>query len=147
MTVSDDSLDRGDAGDRGGSGGPVSPEAISHIASLARLQVPDTEVAALSQHFSRILDFVDKLEEVDVDGVAPTLHPAISLDQARPDVPEPTRGLAMNPDQAEVGAEVAVERVAANAPDADGACFLVPRVVDAPADRSTRENNDSASTP
>ena len=45
--------------------------AVGRVARLARIRIPDDEVERLAQELSAILDWIDKLGEVDVSGVEP----------------------------------------------------------------------------
>ena len=100
---------------------PVIGEAgVRRIAELARLQLGKDQIPELSQHFERMLDFVEKLNEVDVEGVEPDLHPARSSDELREDK---LRGAASP------GGPVDREQILNNAPEEDGQHFLTPRVV------------------
>ena len=62
---------------------------LRHVAELARLKLEDAEIALFQPQLEKILGFVDKLKELDVEGVEPTFH-AIPLtnvlrdDAARP---------------------------------------------------------------
>lgn len=47
---------------------------IAHIAKLARLGLVEEEKKKFANDLSAILDFIDKLKEVDVEGVEPTLQ-------------------------------------------------------------------------
>ena len=47
---------------------------VKKLAELARLQVADSEVPALSQKLKSILGYVERLNSVDVTGVAPMSH-------------------------------------------------------------------------
>ena len=48
---------------------------LKHIARLARLHLTDEELRFFETQVSQILRFVDKLKEVNVEGVEPTSHP------------------------------------------------------------------------
>ena len=48
---------------------------LKHIARLSRLHLSDAELRFFETQVSQILSFVDKLKEVNVDGVEPTSHP------------------------------------------------------------------------
>ena len=50
----------------------LSKDDVRHIAKLCRLNVSDEEVEKFSTELSSILEFVDKLQEVDTKDVAPT---------------------------------------------------------------------------
>lgn len=53
----------------------LSGEDVRHIAKLCRLNVSDDEVQKFASELSSILDFVEKLQEVDTAGVEPTPNP------------------------------------------------------------------------
>lgn len=52
----------------------ITPDDIAHIASLANLEVPEDEIPTLASELSRIVDYVEKLNELDTTGVEPTAH-------------------------------------------------------------------------
>ena len=52
----------------------ISKEETQHIAQLARLGLGEQEIAKYQKDLSAILDYIDKLKEVDVEGVAPFTH-------------------------------------------------------------------------
>ncbi len=100
---------------------PVIGEAgVRRIAELARLHLEADQIPLLSEHFERMLDFVEKLNEVDVKGVEPDTHPAQSTDQLRED----RLRLPASP-----GGPVEREQTLKNAPEEDGQHFLTPRVI------------------
>ncbi|MGE5560824.1 MAG: Asp-tRNA(Asn)/Glu-tRNA(Gln) amidotransferase subunit GatC [Chloroflexota bacterium] len=87
-----------------------------HVARLARLALSDGELERLTGELSRIMAYVEKLNEVDTTGVPPTSHtlPGQSA-PLRDDVPRP----GLTPEQA-----------LANAPDQASGSFRVPRVLE-----------------
>lgn len=93
----------------------ISPEQVRHVAELARLAVKDDEVGELASQLSRILESMNKLRELETDGVEPTSHVLPLANVWREDNPEP--GLAP-------------AAALANAPDRDGDLFRVPKVVE-----------------
>ncbi len=52
----------------------LSGDDIRHIAALARLDLTDGEFEQFGEQLSSILGFVDKLSEVDTEGVEPMTH-------------------------------------------------------------------------
>lgn len=52
----------------------ISKEEIKHIASLARIGLNDEEVEKYAKEISSILDWVEQLKEVNIEGVEPTAH-------------------------------------------------------------------------
>ena len=93
----------------------VDPETVRKVARLARIRVEDEALPALAQDFSRILDFVEQLREVDVEGV----EPMVSVTP----MPLPLREDAVT-DGGRQG------DVLADAPDAREGFFVVPKVVE-----------------
>ena len=44
---------------------------VEYVANLARIGIDPNETEYLSSQLSKILDFIDKLKELNVDGVEP----------------------------------------------------------------------------
>jgi aspartyl-tRNA(Asn)/glutamyl-tRNA(Gln) amidotransferase subunit C len=63
--------------------------AVLHVASLARLQLTDEEVERMGSELAKVLDYVDKLRELDLEGVPPTSHVVDVTDALRADEPRP----------------------------------------------------------
>lgn len=49
----------------------IEEEEVRHIAMLSRLELQKEELPFLIKHFNEILDYFDKLKEVDCEGVPP----------------------------------------------------------------------------
>jgi aspartyl-tRNA(Asn)/glutamyl-tRNA(Gln) amidotransferase subunit C len=47
---------------------------VDKLANLARLQFDDSEKAGIKNDLQRMIQFVEKLNELDTTGVAPLLH-------------------------------------------------------------------------
>ncbi len=62
---------------------------VLHVARLARLQLSDAEVDRMAAELSKVLDHVEKIREIDLDGVPPTSHVVDDVNVLRPDEPEP----------------------------------------------------------
>jgi aspartyl-tRNA(Asn)/glutamyl-tRNA(Gln) amidotransferase subunit C len=63
---------------------------VRYVADLARIQLTADEVARFETELDDILEYVQKLAELDVDGIEPTAH-AMSLSNViREDVPRPS---------------------------------------------------------
>ena len=89
---------------------------LDRIAELARLDVSDpAERERLLTDMQRVLDFVEKLNEVDTTGVEPLIHMSEEHDVLREDVALP--GLSK-------------QEALMNAPLKDSDYFKVPKVVD-----------------
>ena len=84
---------------------------VLHVARLARLALSDEEVDRMARELSVVLDHIEKISELDLDGVPPTSHVVEVEDALRDDEPRPSL-----PREQALAAAPAVE--------ADG--FLVP---------------------
>lgn len=62
---------------------------VLHVARLARLGLTDEEVERMGVELSNVLDHVDRIRELDLEGVAPTSHAVELAGVMRDDVPEP----------------------------------------------------------
>jgi|KBSMisStaDraftv2_1062788.scaffolds.fasta_scaffold835372_2 aspartyl-tRNA(Asn)/glutamyl-tRNA(Gln) amidotransferase subunit C len=90
----------------------VTPETVRQIATLARLRLPEQDLALWSRQLSRILDYIDQLKRIPEEAFgAPAAGPATPL---RDDASRPGHG------------EEALE---ANAPRRLHGYGVVPRVV------------------
>ena len=52
----------------------ITDEQLDHIARLARLRLTDEERTRLRKDLDDIVGYVEKLNEIDVDGIEPTSH-------------------------------------------------------------------------
>jgi aspartyl-tRNA(Asn)/glutamyl-tRNA(Gln) amidotransferase subunit C len=93
----------------------LDPATIRRIAALARIRVTEEEVPRLADEMNAILGWIEQLNEVDVDGIAPLAGAA-------------TRALPMRADAVTDGGYP--ERVLANAPERIGDFYAVPKVVE-----------------
>jgi aspartyl-tRNA(Asn)/glutamyl-tRNA(Gln) amidotransferase subunit C len=64
----------------------ISKEKVKHIAKLARLALSEKEVENYQKELSKILEYVEKLKEVDVFGIEPVFHPLKIKNVMREDV-------------------------------------------------------------
>jgi aspartyl-tRNA(Asn)/glutamyl-tRNA(Gln) amidotransferase subunit C len=62
---------------------------VLHVAKLAKLELNDEEVERMGVELSHVLDHVDRIRELDLDGVVPTSHAVDVAGVMRPDEPEP----------------------------------------------------------
>jgi len=70
----------------------IDREQVLHVARLARLQLAEDEVGRMAAELSKILGHVEKIGELDLDGVPPTTHVlevanALRADEPRPSLP------------------------------------------------------------
>ena len=64
----------------------LSKEETEHIAKLARLGLGAEEIAKYQKDLSAILGYIEKLQEVDIEGVKPFTHSIEIANVGRPDV-------------------------------------------------------------
>jgi aspartyl-tRNA(Asn)/glutamyl-tRNA(Gln) amidotransferase subunit C len=88
----------------------IDREQVLHVARLARLRLNDDEVETMARELSGILDHIEKIGELDLDGVEPTSHVVLLENVLREDEPRPSwprdRMLAEAPDVAAGGYRV-----------------------------------------
>ncbi len=88
---------------------------VQHIATLARIRLAEAELEPLAGELSRILDWVEQLNEVDTTGVPPMASSAAATLPMRDDV---------------VTDGGCPEAILGNAPRAARGFFTVPKVVE-----------------
>lgn len=93
----------------------VDDTTVRRIARLARIKIEDNEVAELRDELSGILDWVEQLNEVDTENVAPMTRVAEHKLKKRKD---------------EVTAGDIADVVVKNAPQSEDDYFVVPKVVE-----------------
>ncbi len=93
----------------------IDEQQVRHIAHLSRLDLSDEEIAQYGRQLGEVLQYVEKLNEVDTEGVEPTAHAMPVSNVFREDVPAESLG---------------VEKALQNAPDKATPYFKVPKVLD-----------------
>lgn len=88
---------------------------IDYVAKLARIALSDDEKLKFSEQLGSILGYVEKLEELDTEGVEPTAHPHPMENVWQEDV---------------VTSELPVEEALRNAPKQRQNMIVVPKVVE-----------------
>jgi aspartyl-tRNA(Asn)/glutamyl-tRNA(Gln) amidotransferase subunit C len=68
----------------------IDREQVLHIAKLARLRLGEDELERMSGELSKILEHVERIAELDLDGVEPTSHVIALENVLRPDEPRPS---------------------------------------------------------
>jgi aspartyl-tRNA(Asn)/glutamyl-tRNA(Gln) amidotransferase subunit C len=63
---------------------------VLHVARLARLELTDEEVDRMAGELSKVLDHIEKIRELDLEGVPPTSHVIDVVDVLRADEPQPS---------------------------------------------------------
>ncbi|MAT75762.1 MAG: Asp-tRNA(Asn)/Glu-tRNA(Gln) amidotransferase subunit GatC [Candidatus Poribacteria bacterium] len=88
---------------------------VQHIANLARLTFDEQEIESYQYQLSRILDYIEKLNQLDTEGVPPTSHVIPIRNVMKPDE---KRDLFQRED------------IIANAPSTEQGYFEVPKVIE-----------------
>jgi len=88
---------------------------VKKVAKLSRLQLSEEEVKEFAGQLSAILDYMEKLNELDTAGVEPLAHCLPITNVFRTD---------------EVKESLGTEKTLANAPQKDGDFFKVPKILD-----------------
>ena len=88
----------------------IDREQVLHVARLARLSLSEEELDRLPGDLNKILEHVEKMGELDLEGVEPTTHVVDLTNVLREDVPRPCLprecALAGAPDPADGGFRV-----------------------------------------
>lgn len=92
----------------------ITREEVEKVARLARLQLSPEEAERMASQLDSILTYVEKLNELDTDGVKPLSHPHDGINAFRDDA---------------VRASLSRDRALAGAPLENGDSFVVPRVI------------------
>ena len=92
----------------------VNEELVSHLANLSRLHFSEDEKKEIREDLQRMISFVEKLNELNTDGLEPVLHMSTEVNRLRKD---------------EVKGSVTVEEALSNARDSYGHFFTVPKVI------------------
>jgi len=93
----------------------IEKETLHKIAHLARLEILPGEEEALLSTMEDVLNWMDKLNEVDTDGIEPLIHITGEVNNWREDV-------AHN--------RLTQEEGLSNAPSQDGTYIQVPKVIE-----------------
>ncbi len=93
----------------------LNRDVVRRIAVLARLELGEAEEGALTEQLDHILQYFEKLKELDTEHVEPTAHVVPMIEAYRDDV-------VTNP--------AAPEELRTNAPQRDGDFFKVPKIIE-----------------
>jgi aspartyl-tRNA(Asn)/glutamyl-tRNA(Gln) amidotransferase subunit C len=96
----------------------ITDKDVTHVADLANLELTAQERARMVRDLNSILDYIDRLNELDTANVPPMTQTAaeapvaggLRRDELRPALPH--------------------EAALRNAPDSDGEFFRVPKVIE-----------------
>lgn len=92
----------------------IDEETVERLAKLAKLSFSPEEKVRIKADLTRILDFIDKLNEVDTQGVEPMIYMNEHEDVLREDV---------------VNFVVSQKEALSNSPDKDSDYIKVPKVL------------------
>jgi aspartyl-tRNA(Asn)/glutamyl-tRNA(Gln) amidotransferase subunit C len=93
----------------------ISRQEVEYVAHLARLEIDDTQKDKFTSQLNDILLYIDKLNELDTKDVEPMSHAIAVTNAFRED---------------EIGDSLGTEKSLANAPDARGEFFRVPKIIE-----------------
>ena len=92
----------------------VSKEDVEKIANLAKLKFSDEELENFTPQMNEILNYMDKLNELDTENVEPLSHPVEQINVFRED---------------KLKQSIFTEDALKNAPSKDEQFFKVPKVI------------------
>ena len=95
--------------------GKITKDDVAYVASLAQLSLTPEVQERLLKEMGDILEYMDKLNELDTSNIEPTMHAMAMTNVFREDV---------------VGPSLERETALMNAPKTDGVYFLVPKILD-----------------
>ena len=93
----------------------IEQETLQKIAHLARLNFDTQEAEKMSTDLSQVLNWVDQLQEVDTEGVAPLTNMSSEVNLFRTD---------------EIGVKLTQEEALKNSPQQENGFFTVPKVLE-----------------
>lgn len=88
---------------------------VRRVAHLARLELSEEEIAQFSMQLSAIVEYIEKLNELDTEAVEPLAHCLPICNVFREDQIQPS---------------LSNEQALANAPDAGDGYFKVPKILE-----------------
>lgn len=93
----------------------IDKETVEYVAHLARIELKPEELNKLSGQLKGILDFIDKLKQLEVKSINPTSHILPINNVLRQDAPRES---------------LTGEEALRNAPGHKGNFFAVPKVIE-----------------
>ena len=91
----------------------LTVDEVRHVAEVAKLRLTEAEIEQYAGQLSAILEYAERLQEVDTSSVPPTPYILPLVNVMRDDVPEPS---------------LSNEDALANAPDSEDGFFRVRAV-------------------
>jgi aspartyl-tRNA(Asn)/glutamyl-tRNA(Gln) amidotransferase subunit C len=93
----------------------IDEDQVRKVAKLSRLDLTDSEIKEFTGQLEAILEYVDKMNQLDTEGVEPLAHCLPLSNCLRDDKAVESLGAG---------------KILANAPQRDGDYFKVPRILD-----------------
>jgi aspartyl-tRNA(Asn)/glutamyl-tRNA(Gln) amidotransferase subunit C len=93
----------------------IDAEQVRKVAKLSRLELTEQEIEEFAGQLSAIIEYVEKMNELDTDNVKPLAHCLPVSNVFRTD---------------QVKESLGTEKTLANAPQQDGDYFKVPKILD-----------------
>ena len=92
----------------------IDNKLISDLSKLARLKFDDSSTTKMKKDLEKIISFVDKLSEIDTNGIEPLIYLSNEVNVLRED---------------NIANEISQEKALQNAPHKDSDYFKVPTVL------------------
>jgi aspartyl-tRNA(Asn)/glutamyl-tRNA(Gln) amidotransferase subunit C len=93
----------------------ITRREVEHVARLARLELAEEEKEQMTAQLDSILEYIEKLKELDTAEVEPTTTVIPMVSVMREDVVRPS---------------LSQDEALANAPDREDVYFRVPRIIE-----------------
>lgn len=93
----------------------IDKQTLENIAHLARLHFDEAQSEKISSEMTKILSWMEKLQEIDTDTTAPLIHISQEINVLRNDEPQ---------------SSLDHEKALSNAPKRDANYFRVPKVIE-----------------
>ena len=93
----------------------ITIQEVEHVANLARLEFNDEDKQKLAEQLGRILEYIEKLNELNTESVESTSHVIPVKNVLRPDSPIPS---------------LSRDEALANAPSQVNGLFEVPKIIE-----------------
>ena len=98
----------------------ITRKDVEHVARLARLSLTEEEKERYAAQLSSILDYIEKLQQLNTDNVEPMTHAIPMANVWREDLAQSSRDRGLGDPK----------DVVANAPESEGPFFKVKKVIE-----------------
>ncbi len=95
----------------------IDKSQVKKVAKLARLDLSEAEIEEFAGQLSAIIDYVERMNTLNTEGVEPMAHCLPVSNVFRKDIIKKSLG---------------TEKTLANAPEQDGQFFKVPKILEEP---------------